>query len=105
MKGTDIRDENWRSLRGHVGARLHLVHAALLAHGPLTTAELAARMGKSVLSVRPRVTDLVTFGLARCVGRNGRDGVYRAVNWHDAAEAWERRHSGAAVQMLLRIEG
>lgn len=105
MNTLDIRKDNFMEMRARLPRLQREVHAALAAHGPLTTLELAGIMGRSVLTVRPRVTELAGLGLAKCVGRRGRDGVYEAVPAHEAALRQAQGKRGAAEQMLLRIGG
>ncbi len=56
---------------------------------PLTTAELADKTGFSLLTLRPRTTELHQLGFLQCVGRVARQGgLYRALS---TAEV-RRRH-------------
>lgn len=74
-----IRDANWELIRGHLAGPRQAVHAWLLAHGPATTGMIAEGTGIPLLTVRPRVTELVQLGFAVCEGRNFcREGIYRA---------------------------
>jgi DNA-binding IclR family transcriptional regulator len=84
---TQIRDDVFAALEpALVGLRLD-VFAALQAHGPCTTRQLAEKTGISILTVRPRVHELVDLGLAECSGRDGREGVYRALTIDEARRA------------------
>ena len=77
-----IRDANWELIRGHLAGPRQAVHAWLLAHGPATTGMIAEGTGIPLLTVRPRVTELVQLGFAVCEGRNPfcwREGIYEAV--------------------------
>jgi len=77
---TEIRDESFAALRPEVltGCR-RTVFEALLAGEPCTTRELADRIGMSLLTVRPRVTELLQSGLVVLAGKRGHQGVYRGV--------------------------
>lgn len=44
------------------GALRNAVLSALRRHGPMTADECAARVGRSVLAIRPRVTELKQMG-------------------------------------------
>ncbi len=75
-----IRDANWERIRGHLAGPRQAVHAWLLAHGAATTSMIAGGTGIPLLTVRPRVTELVQLGYAACTGRNHwREGIYEAV--------------------------
>jgi len=75
-----IRDANWEQIRDHLAGPRQAVHAWLLAHGRATTNRIAQGTGISLLTVRPRVTELVQLGYAACTGRNfRREGIYEAV--------------------------
>jgi hypothetical protein len=61
----------------------------LRAMGASTTDQIASRMGMSVLSVRPRVTELLQLGLARLTGKIHSNGVYEAIEAEDALQMTE----------------
>lgn len=93
MKPADLRRvgwaEKWESVKGDRLA----VYAALLDAGPrgATGSELAAKMGKSVLSVRPRLSELRNdYRLAAETNeRRGGEHVFRAVDRERARVLYE----------------
>ena len=102
MKPVDLRNENFEAIRDRLDKNRREVYARLLTFSPTTTRGLAEEMGWDVLSVRPRVTELVALGLARCVGRSGGEGLYEAVPIPEAIAAFERAQAGAE-QMFLNV--
>lgn len=104
MNPTDIRDMNWTELSGKLEGLRETVYRAMLACGPATTADIAARSGLSILTVRPRVTELVQLGFARCFGKRAKEGLYLAVSQEDALAAWRERIAAAApTQTMLKL--
>ena len=74
MNATKLRDGNYAAMRAELPQKRREVYDFLFLatrNHPegLTTRELAFRMNRSVLEVRPRMTELCQQGLARCVGR------------------------------------
>jgi hypothetical protein len=99
MLGTDIRDLNWQQLRDRIEGLRATVFSALQLFGPCTTRQLAAKMEVDLLSVRPRVTELVELGFAECIRREAGEGVYRALSYTEAHQRFHDR------QALARGEG
>lgn len=91
MDPRDLRNLTWAEVQTHLGEDLKRVHAAWLAHGPGTTRAVAERAGISLLTLRPRTTDLRGFGLVECIGQSGTEGVYAAVTAEVAERAWTER--------------
>jgi predicted transcriptional regulator len=79
MNATDIRNDNWQEMRDGLTGLREAVYLALAKHGPCTTMQLAERANLSPWNVRPRVCELFAIGLADVEGRNGRQGIYRAI--------------------------
>jgi len=79
MKTTDPRDLTWEELREHLSGPRERIWEELLAHGPKTTSVLAWDLDMSLLTVRPRVCELAALGFVECIGRDGREGVYKAI--------------------------
>lgn len=104
MTPADYSRRSWEAIAGRLTGLREAVYDALLRYGPCTTAELAARMGRSILTVRPRVTELVQLGFAELVGdERGAAGRYAAVRYVEA----RRRHERAQVegrQLCMRLE-
>ena len=104
MNGADIRNLNWQQLRARIDGVRATVHAALQIHGPCTTRQLAAKIPLDLLSVRPRVTELVDLGFAECVRREGGEGVYRALSYTEAhARHQERQAATHTLQTELPL--
>ncbi len=90
------RDQLAKIMDGLKGLRAQ-VHADLTVKGPSTTQALADFMGYSVLTIRPRVTELIEIGLAERVGRQEGtgSGIYAAISQE---EAQRRFHAKAAQE-------
>jgi hypothetical protein len=82
---TDIRNANWDEIRDCLAGVRLAVHNALSVLGPCTTMALAEKSGITPFTVRPRVTELCELGFAELCGRDGREGIYRAIPPHVAA--------------------
>jgi predicted transcriptional regulator len=101
------RNLTWEAIQGRLtGARLS-VYSALNAEGrPLTTRALAAAAGLDLLTVRPRVTELVDLGLAECTGHEAHEGrhegLYRAVPLHLARAAHDARHAADDLPLFAQ---
>jgi hypothetical protein len=97
----ELQDRGLEGLRGHV-------LKAWQAHGPCTTEELAEKSGISILTLRPRTTELVQIGLvvlSEAIVRRG-GGIYRAATTHEALyhfQAERARASGANAQPELAL--
>lgn len=90
MNPIDYRQETWESLQGRLAGLRGRVLAALRLHGPCTTRELSAKSGMDILTVRPRVTELVQLGWAHCSDEPGREGIYQAASYTEARRHFER---------------
>ncbi len=99
MNPAEIRNLNWQQLREHIDGLRATVYSALQIYGPCTTRQLAAKMEADILSVRPRVTELVELGFAECTRRDGGEGVYRALSYTEAHQRHQDR------QAIARGEG
>lgn len=91
MKPVDYRNENWLNIRNRMQGQRQRVYGELVKHSPCTTRRLAGASGIDLLTVRPRVTELVELGMAECIGGTKGEGVYRAVAELVAQERFERR--------------
>jgi hypothetical protein len=67
MKPIDYRNETFAQVYARVEGSRAEVLAAWCAHGPCTTKELAERSGLSLLSLRPRTTELYQAGFVICM--------------------------------------
>lgn len=78
------------------GRLIHLrlsVYEALLEHGPCTTRQLAETCHIDILTVRPRMTELVQLGFAECLDGEDREGVYKALTLAQAEALFALRHA------------
>lgn len=95
MNPAALRNLTWQEVKTHLTADMLRVRAAWRDHGPGTTREVARRSGISILTLRPRTTDLYHLGLVDCIGRSGTSGIYqfRTAAQAREAQAWrtERR--------------
>jgi hypothetical protein len=89
MKPVDLRNATWGDVLLHITEDMHRVHAAWLRHGPGTTREVADRAGISLLTFRPRTTDLYQLGVVVLEGKSGTEGVYSARSLDEAKAAWD----------------
>ena len=79
MKPVDFRNETFATIQNRIAGSRAAVYGAWAKHGPCTTEQLAGRSGLSILSLRPRTTELVQLGficLAETQDAAG-SGVYR----------------------------
>lgn len=79
------------------------VYEALLEHGPCTTRELARECGIDLLTVRPRMTDLVQLGFAECIDTQGHEGRYRALTLTEDERAHNERQSKLEHQTEMTL--
>lgn len=95
MKPADLRNATWREVQTHLNDDLLRVHAAWQEHGPGTTRQVSDRSGISLLTFRPRTTDLCDLGLVRLISRAANEGVYAHVTIDEAGARWATRDSCA----------
>lgn len=62
MKPVDFRNATFADLQARIVGQREAALAAWRVHGPGTTEEVAARSGMSILSLRPRTTELFQLG-------------------------------------------
>ena len=101
---TDFRDVTFADIKRSITGKRRAVYEALFVYGPCTTAHLAEIMDMSILTVRPRVTELCQMGLARPADIQPvrGQGNYEAVSYAEAQELHEKQQ-GRARQMALRL--
>lgn len=82
MKPIDYRNATFADLQAMLHDSRLAVLRDLRAHGPATTRELATRSGIDLLTVRPRVTELVQIGFVCLVDgtEHAKEGTYRALS-------------------------
>ena len=102
MKPVDLRNENWASMMGRMEGLRKVVYGQLAKHGPCTTRRLAEVSGIDLLTVRPRVTELVSLGLVELIRAEGGQGVYMA-NHLEIAEAKFIEMQRAAQQGQMKL--
>ncbi len=90
MKPIDFRNATWQEIQGKLSGQRRLIYEAWLLHGPCTTRELAHKSGLSILTVRPRTTELFQLMLLDLTGdKDGHEGRYHAVHVDVARQRFE----------------
>jgi len=99
-----LRDLTWDKIQPFLFGDRQRVLNAFLRHGQGTTRQISQLSGIDLLTLRPRTTELVTLGLIECVGKDGTQGIYRAVKPDRQQAAFERTvRSYLPEQTLLKI--
>jgi hypothetical protein len=99
----DAREATWATVRMRLrGARLR-AYQIFQENGPCTTTEAAQRGPMSILTLRPRVTELCEMGLLECVEVRDGNGIYRALDEEFARALLEKRQAGKTEQRELGI--
>lgn len=106
MKAIDVRTANWNEIMSCMSVARQRVYEAWQRNGPGTTVAVCERSMMSILSFRPRTTELVQLGLLECTGKEVSDGIshgiYSALSLEEVKHACEnRKHSVQAQGMLL----
>ncbi len=98
MKPADLRNATWREVQEHLNDDLVRVHLAYVQFGPGTTRAVSERSGISLLTLRPRTTDLFQLGLVKLVAKaTGNEGVYAHVDYTTAGQKWDSGDRPAAT--------
>lgn len=102
MRPIDFSQATWREIQGRLISLRASVYEALLEHGPCTTRELAHAAEIDLLTVRPRITELVQLGFVECLDEGGRghEGRYRALTAAEAERLFEARQKAAQNPQL-----
>ncbi len=105
MKPIDHRNATWNEVRENLAGRRLAVYSELARLGPCTTQDLAALSGMDILTVRPRVTELVQLGFAVLIPpanreKPGREGIYKALPEEQALQVFRARQAEAASGQL-----
>lgn len=95
--------KTFRELQGRLISLRLSVYEALLEHGPCTTRELSKASNIDLLTVRPRVTELVQLGFAICLDEGGHEGRYQALTIPEAEAAFKERKQREEVQEELAL--
>jgi len=107
MKPIDFRNATWADLQERLQGQRLAVFNAWKKFGPCTTQQLAASSGLSILSLRPRTTELFQLGFIRLAEQQPAkgEGVYRArtdselIAWFNARCAVEHE---VQTELILR---
>jgi len=104
MSPINYRDATWRDIQGRLCSLRASVYEALLEFGPCTTRELTRYCDIDLLSIRPRMTELVQLGFAECLDNRGTEGTYRALTATEAEAVFAARKAAAQdPQTLLAL--
>lgn len=105
MSPIDFRNITFRELQGRLVHLRLSVYEALSQHGPCTTRELAHECGIDILTVRPRMTELVQMGFAVCINEEPptHEGIYRALTLAEAEAAFATHQASATEQLALSL--
>jgi predicted transcriptional regulator len=101
MQTTDVRNLSWEQIQARIfGDRQAVYEALVRSQKALTARQLAEELGRDLLCVAPRLTELCQLGLARLAGRQGRRGCYAGVPMDLAAERHARREKPEQMALL-----
>lgn len=102
MKPIDYRNANWQDIQDRLTGLREQVFEAWQLHGPCTTEELAERSGISILTLRPRTTELYQLGFIRLADQAaGHSGIYRAATTGETMEDFRRRSREATDRQTI----
>ena len=102
MTTAEIRNQKFRELQGQLRGIRARVYESLVCWGPTTTRRLAELSGIDLLTLRPRMSELLDVGLARLEGDvRGEEGVYAAVPLGKAVDLAVDRTLTRHEQMAL----
>jgi predicted ArsR family transcriptional regulator len=107
MKPIDYRNATWQTVLDRVTGLREAVYQGYRDHGPCTTAELAAKIGISVLTVRPRTTELYQAGLVDVTDDPGPEGKYYALSQAAARARFADKRAaalGTPVQLTIPLD-
>lgn len=81
MKSTDYRNNTWEELKAKVSGLRMDVYTAFVKFGPGTTWQISEKAGISILTLRPRTTELLQMGFIEVMdgSNNSREAVYVAI--------------------------
>lgn len=96
----EIRRMNFESVFAQVHRLRFAAWGAIMLHGPGTTREIAERSGMDILTLRPRITELLALGFVELIGRSGREGIYKGRNYEEARQ-WHEAQSEQQLEMKL----
>ena len=81
MKSISYRNASFEAIRAQLSGLRQQVYSAYVSYGPGTTREMAQKSGVSLLTLRPRVTELLQLGFVEVVdgSENSREAIYIAI--------------------------
>lgn len=105
ITGQEIKRQNWQEIKDTlIGPRLSVWRGLSLGYlqyrRAITTRECAQLIGMDILTVRPRVTELVQLGFARCAGKQDHEGLYESVGLREAEANFHAESSGQELLAL-----
>jgi hypothetical protein len=101
MKPVDCRNETWKDVVGRLNSTRARAYEVARMFGPGTTEQMSMAAGMSLLTLRPRICELVQMGLVEMAGDvRGREGIYKAVPLVEAERRFLESKTGN-VQMSL----
>ena len=101
MNSTAPRDLTWQEIRSGLAGTREDVWTWLLKNGPATTTQIMHGTRIGLLTVRPRVSELCAWGFAECVGREHREGSYRALTIAEAQARHEATGNETQLNLML----
>ena len=108
MKAIDYRNETFRDVQSRLSGNRVRVYEAWAKHGPCTTEELSWLSGISILSLRPRTSELMLMGFVKLcedTRRHGHGGVYVAVSITVAQAAFDiKRKEQSSEQTFFKLK-
>jgi len=105
MKPVDFRNLTFADLQGLLSGQRARVYSAWTQFSPATTRECAIKAEISILTFRPRTTELMEVGLVELAPgqKAGHEGIYRAVPMAE----WQRRKAAVPArpeQTLMKLD-
>jgi hypothetical protein len=91
MKAVDFRKHTWDHVKANLTGLRMATYTAYVHYGPGTTRQIALKSGISILTLRPRTTELMQLGFVEILGGDdsGREAVYIAVPEATARDRFE----------------
>lgn len=129
MSPIDYRTATFDLIKDSLAGKRRLVYDALRTLGPQTTRALAQLAHMDLLTVRPRITELIDLGLVELVqegleleagglreessspepqaaspSRRPKEGTYRALSMEEAMRVFNERHTDAVKEEQLSLK-
>jgi len=107
MQPIDYRNATFADVQSRCAGQRQQVFNELARLGPCTTRELAARSGIDLLSIRPRITELVDLGLVALheilSQLTKHEGVYYTLTTAEAEALFNQRWQAATKEEQLAL--